>query len=53
MKLQINPNYVGDPMAGEARVGDETITFPPFPDGLWAMIEAGGLVPYLQVKGDF
>ena len=42
-----------DPMAGEARVGDETITFPPFPDGLWAMIEAGGLVPYLQEKGDF
>lgn len=42
-----------DPMAGEARVGDETITFPPFPDGLWAMIEAGGLIPYLQEKGDF
>ena len=42
-----------DPMAGEARVGDETVTFPPFPDGLWAMIEAGGLIPYLQEKGDF
>ncbi len=42
-----------DPVAGEARVGDETITFTPFPGGLWAMIEAGGLVPYLQEKGDF
>ena len=42
-----------DPVKGEARVGDETITFTPFPDGLWAMIEAGGLVPYLQAKGDF
>ena len=42
-----------DPVKGEARVGDETITFAPFPDGLWAMIEAGGLVPYLQEKGDF
>ena len=42
-----------DPMAGEARVGDETVTFARFPDGLWAMIEAGGLIPYLQEKGDF
>lgn len=42
-----------DPVKGEARVEDETITFAPFPDGLWAMIEAGGLVPYLQEKGDF
>ena len=42
-----------DPVAGEARAGDETITFAPFPDGLWAMIEAGGLIPYLQEKGDF
>ena len=25
----------------------------PFPDGLWSMIEAGGLIPYLQEKGDF
>ncbi len=42
-----------DPVAGEARAGDETITFAPFPDGLWSMIEAGGLIPYLQEKGDF
>ena len=42
-----------DPLGGEARVGDEKIAFAPFPDALWAMIEAGGLVPYLQEKGDF
>ena len=42
-----------DPVKGEARAGDETIAFAPFPDGLWAMIEAGGLIPYLQEKGDF
>ena len=42
-----------DPMAGEVRAGNETIIFAPFPDGLWAMLEAGGLVAYLQEKGDF
>ncbi len=42
-----------DPMAGEARAGDERIAFTPFPDGLWTMLEAGGLIPYLQQKGDF
>lgn len=53
MKLKNNQNRVVDPVKGEARAGDETIAFAPFPDGLWAMIEAGGLVPYLQEKGDF
>ena len=53
MKLKINPSRVVDPMAGEAHAGDETITFALFPDGLWSMIEAGGLIPYLQEKGDF
>ncbi len=51
--IQAGDEIEVDPMAGEARAGDETITFPPFPDGLWSMIEAGGLIPYLQEKGDF
>lgn len=42
-----------DPLGGEARAGDERVAFTPFPAALWAMIEAGGLVPYLQAKGDF
>ena len=51
--IQAGDEIEVDPMAGEARAGDETITFAPFPDGLWSMIEAGGLIPYLQEKGDF
>lgn len=42
-----------DPLAGEARMGDERVAFAPFPAALWEMIEAGGLVPYLRAKGDF
>ena len=51
--IQAGDEIEVDPMAGEARAGDETIIFAPFPDGLWSMIEAGGLIPYLQEKGDF
>jgi len=51
--IQAGDEIEVDPVAGEARAGDETITFAPFPDGLWSMIEAGGLIPYLQEKGDF
>ncbi len=42
-----------DPVSGEVRAGDERIACAPFPDALWVMIEAGGLVPYLREKGDF
>ncbi len=51
--IRAGDDILVDPMAGEARVGDEVISFPPFPDGLWAMLEAGGLVPFLQAQGDF
>lgn len=37
----------------DAFVYDEMITFASFPDGLRAMIEASGLLPYCQEKGNF
>lgn len=51
--IRAGDDIMVDPVAGEARTGDAVISFPPFPDGLWAMLEAGGLVPFLQAHGDF
>ena len=42
-----------DPGAGRVRVGDEEIEFAPFPPSLLKMVEAGGLIPFLQKEGDY
>jgi len=37
--------------AGEVVVGGQTFPFTPYPEGLKAILEAGGLLPYLESTG--
>ena len=39
--------------AGTVRAGNETIDFPPFPPSVRRMVEAGGLIPFLQAEGGY
>lgn len=42
-----------DPGAGWVRVGDSEVEFAPFPPSLLKMVEAGGLIPFLQKEGGY
>lgn len=42
-----------DPVAGRVRVGNSEIEFAPFPPSLLKMVEAGGLIPFLQKEGGY
>ena len=35
------------------RVGDEMISFSPYPAALMSLVSTGGLIPFLQEKGDY
>ncbi len=51
--IQAGDEVEVDPEAGEVRAGGETIRFAPFPPALSRLLDAGGLIPFLQKEGDY
>jgi 3-isopropylmalate/(R)-2-methylmalate dehydratase small subunit len=51
--IQAGDEVEVDPVAGIVRAGDSQVEFAPFPPSLLKMVEAGGLIPFLQKEGDY
>lgn len=51
--IQAGDEVEVDLEAGAVRVGDETIGFSPYPSALMSLVSTGGLIPFLQEKGDY
>ena len=45
--LEVNLNE------GEVRFGDKILNFPPYPESIMKMIEAGGLIPFIKENGSY
>ncbi|MEE9240406.1 MAG: 3-isopropylmalate dehydratase [bacterium] len=51
--IQAGDEVEVDLEAGTVQVGDETISFSPFPSALMSLVDAGGLIPFLKKEGDY